>query len=111
MYKRQLIHNVVACIIRHTVDLGEMDYFLTQFLAGQGSLYAYLSRMRKVEHPSCVFDGSAFDDAHDTFFDYDLWVWERRRFDSIIGVMLWSRTAWDELGQFCDRRSRHWTDP
>ena len=46
---------------------GEVNYFLTQLVAGHGYFSAYLCRMGKLEDLSCVFGDSAFDDTHNTF--------------------------------------------
>ncbi|CAD6204036.1 GSCOCG00012674001-RA-CDS [Cotesia congregata] len=54
-------------------DCGEVDYYLTQFLAGHGQFNAYLHRMGIRNDPYCFYCPGVADSAEHTFFDCQRW--------------------------------------
>ncbi|XP_035725540.1 uncharacterized protein LOC118443128 [Vespa mandarinia] len=61
----RLISQLDNCINR---EVGEVDFYLTQFLRGEGLFRSYPARMSKVADANCPYGDSINDDAHHTVF-------------------------------------------
>lgn len=75
-----LIPNLVPWIIR---TLGDVDYFLTQFLTGHRYFTRYLWKMSRVVSPICIYCNSRGDVYH-TFFESVRWNEERNKAETEI---------------------------
>lgn len=49
-------------------ELGEVNFYLSQFLTGHGYFRDYLYRMGRVQSPHCKHCGNQLDTAEHTFF-------------------------------------------
>ena len=89
---------------------GEVDFYLTQFLAGHGLFRAYLHKMGKIARPGCAHCNWPLDDAHHTFFHCRKWSVEREALeralgatimlDTIVGLMLRDSQNWARVTVF-----------
>ncbi|XP_046829262.1 uncharacterized protein LOC124428802 [Vespa crabro] len=66
-------------------EVGEVDFYLTQFLTGYGLFRSYLAKMRKVTDGNCPYGDSTVDDTHHTFFICARWSVERFALEQELG--------------------------
>uniref|UniRef100_T1HPR0 Reverse transcriptase zinc-binding domain-containing protein n=1 Tax=Rhodnius prolixus TaxID=13249 RepID=T1HPR0_RHOPR len=91
---------------------GQVYFYLTQFLTGNGCFRKYLNNMRKVESPCCVYCKEVQGDARHTFFECKRWDQERMELEleigsitpeNIVGKMLAERSNWTKVDKtVCD---------
>ena len=65
--------------------VGEVNFYITQFLSGHGYFQKYLNKMRKTEHPGCIYGDADDDDAEHTFFHCQRWLQERALLETRVG--------------------------
>ena len=91
--------------------MGEVNYYLTQFLTGHGYFLAYLYKMRKLLDPSCAYGNYSTDDILHTFIHCKIWHVERENLQSdlgmftlenIIQLMLQGKEEWAKVCSFID---------
>ncbi|XP_035737494.1 uncharacterized protein LOC118448396 [Vespa mandarinia] len=90
-------------------EVGEVDFYLTQFLTRHGLFCSYLAKMRKVTDGNCPYGDSTVDDALHTFFKCVRWSVERLALeqdlgkispDNIVEKMLQSQEEWNKLARY-----------
>lgn len=66
-------------------EVGEVNYYLTQFFTGHGLFRGYLKNMGKVADVVCSYGDFAVDDAKHTFFECVRWTIERDSLEQNLG--------------------------
>lgn len=100
-WTRRLIPDIEPWYLRKH---GQIDYYLTQVLAGHGCFRSYLHRFKKIDSPSCVFCEGEEDTAYHTVFECMRWdqsreelevqLTERLTVDNMVKIMLETEEKW-----------------
>ena len=89
----------------------EVNYYLTQFLSGNGYFCKYLYKMGKMTRPNCIYGDASIDDAEHTLFHCERWILERRNLEVEVGactienfcdVILSSEENWNSMASYAE---------